>query len=416
MQHFCISAISSNQGKTILTTALLYHFRNSVRPFKIGPDYIDPQFHQVVSSTPSINLDSYIMNNEQVKWIYNHYSDKKISIIEGVMGFYDGDDKGCSAYSITKLLNIPTILLLDASGSYITISAVLQGILKYKKDNTIKAIVLNNISSNMHFQLIKKIIQQDHPSIIVLGWIEKNLEILKSTHLGLDLNDLEKIKNISQIILKNIDIHLLEKFTHIDRKKNSNYPFPIIPKINKTISIVRDKNFSFLYFDNLTFLQEVFQKVYLIDATKDEEIKGDFVYICGGYIETPQHYEQIKNSHKFKSSLKKHSLTKPIYAECAGLLYLAQNVDDKNMSGILDVSFTLTNKRQRLGYYFDEHNIKGHSFHYTKALNTENGFNILKKSEQSKGIVGSWKKNKVLGTYLHTMFRNNPTIIINLLN
>ena len=133
MLNLCISAVASNQGKTILTTALLYHFRDSVRPFKIGPDFIDPQFHKRVCGTDSVNLDSFIMSEAQVAWLYSHYSDKKVSILEGVMGFYDGENKGCSAYSISKLLNIPTLLVLDASGSYITISAVLKGLISYKE-------------------------------------------------------------------------------------------------------------------------------------------------------------------------------------------------------------------------------------------------------------------------------------------
>ena len=119
MKALCVSAVASNQGKNILTMALLSHFKKSVRPFKIGPDFIDPQFHTLVCSTPSVNLDTFMMNNSQVKWIFNKYSDKEISICEGVMGFYDGMDKRSSAYDISKLLKIPTILLLDGSSSYI---------------------------------------------------------------------------------------------------------------------------------------------------------------------------------------------------------------------------------------------------------------------------------------------------------
>ncbi len=208
MLNLCVSGTSSNSGKTILTTALLYHFRESVRPFKIGPDYIDPQFHQKVSGTPSVNLDSFIMNESQVQWLYQNYSTKDVSILEGVMGFYDGDDKGCSAYSVSKLLNVPTVLLLDCKGSYITISAVLKGLLNYKEDNTIKAVVLNHISSSMHYELIKNIINTDHKDIIVLGWIKNNLPTLSDTHLGLDLDDLSKIEDISKEVLENIDLTL----------------------------------------------------------------------------------------------------------------------------------------------------------------------------------------------------------------
>jgi len=418
MLNLCISGTSSNSGKTILTTALLYHFKRSVRPFKIGPDYIDPQFHTQVCGTPSVNLDTFIMNDSQVQWIYNKYSNKKVSILEGVMGFYDGDDKGCSAYSVSKLLDIPTILLLDCKGSYITVSAVLKGLLSYKKDNTIKAVLLNHISSAMHFSLIKNIINKDHPHIVVLGWIQKDIKSLSDTHLGLDLDDLSKIESISKEVLENIDLSVLKTFAKKTKSfKNKLYPFKKIEKQNKHLAIVSDKNFSFLYHDNLKFLKKIFEKVTLVNPTKDEIIpnSADTAYICGGYVETDISYQNIQNSHNFQNSLIAHAKTKKIYAECAGLLYLGKNVDEKKMSGILDVSFTLTPKFTRLGYYHNEHNIKGHSFHYTKAIDDTNGFDTLSKKQNGIGKVGSWQsENKnVFGTYLHTMFRNNSGLLKN---
>jgi len=412
MITLCISAIASNQGKTILTTALLYHFRTSVRPYKIGPDFIDPQFHKKVCGTDSINLDSFIMNEKQIEWLYYHYRDKEVAILEGVMGFYDGENKGCSAYSVSKLLNIPTILVLDGSGSYITISAVLKGLLDYKLDNSIKAVVLNNLSSVMHYQLIKNQIEIDHKNIVVLGWIKKNLPSLSDTHLGLDLEDLSKIEQISQEVLEHIDLENLYKVGYSKQQKSEiAYPFPQINKIDKKLAIVNDKNFSFLYYDNFCFLQEIFQEIVIIDATKDEviPIDCDFVYICGGYIETDRAYQNIKNSYHFKNSLISHSKSKNIYAECAGLLYLSKRVDNKQMSGILDIEFILDDKFNRLGYYYNQANIKGHAFHYTKPTKKtlEKGFNILSKIPNGKGIVGSWQSSngKVIGTYFHKMFR-----------
>jgi len=410
-----ISAIASNQGKTILTTALLWHFRDSVRAFKIGPDFIDPQFHKQVSNSPSINLDSFIMSSEQVKWIYNHYADKDISIVEGVMGFYDGEDRGCSAYSISKLLSIPTIIVIDGSGSYITISAILKGLLEYKKENTIRAIVLNKLSSKSHYELIKKQIEQDHPQIATLGWIGKNLSTLKDTHLGLDLKDLDKIASISKEVLTNIDLATLDKIASSAKevKVPSDYPFKPIKRYNRHLSIVYDENFSFLYHDNLIFLKEMFQKVSIIDSTKDEAIPSDcdIVYIVGGYVETPSSYKRVKNSDRFKNSLIAHSKRGGgIYAECAGLLYLAKRVDDKEMSGILDIDFTLSNRFVRLGYYYNQQGVKGHAFHYTKPTTQtlKKGFDILQKRPSLKGEVASWQDGKVFGTYLHTMFRAYP--------
>ena len=421
MLQFCISAIASNQGKTILTTALLYHFRDSVRPFKIGPDFIDPQFHKQVCGTDSVNLDSFIMSEEQVEWMYGHYADKEVSILEGVMGFYDGDNKGCSAYSVSKLLNIPTILLLDGGGSYITASAVLKGLLDYREDNTIKAVVLNNLSSQMHFALIKNQIERDHPHIVVLGWIQKKLASLSDTHLGLDLNDLKKIEKISKEVLEHIDLKELRRVrfpTHRQNKSNINtrtttgncpYPFPKIKKINQKLAIINDKNFSFLYHDNLNFLKEVFDEVVMVDSTKNETIPTDcdMVYICGGYVETDEAYARHKNSEQFKNSLIEHAKTKAIYAECAGLLYLSNGVDNKKMSGILNIDFTLDKRFNRLGYYFNERGSKCHAFHYTKPTDESlnSAFDTLSKLPKGKGVFGSWSKDKVFGTYLHGMFR-----------
>lgn len=410
MLNLCISAVASNQGKTLLTTALLWHFRKSVRPFKIGPDFIDPQFHKMICGIDSINLDTFIMTPKEVEWLYWHYSDKEVSILEGVMGFYDGENKGCSAYSVSKLLDISTILILDGSGSYITISAILKGLLEYKKDNTIRGVVLNNLSSDMHYKLIKNQIESDHPNIVVAGWIKKNLTSLRDTHLGLDLEDLSKIEDISKEALQNIDIDKIYQIAKRDKKvKKIEYPFQKIEKIDKFLAIVYDKNFSFLYYDNLSFFREVFREVILVDSTKDEVVPEscDIVYICGGYVESDSAYSRVKDSYNFKNSLISHSKTKPIYAECAGLLYLSNRVGEKEMSGILDIEFILDNRFNRLGYYYNQNGKRGHAFHYTKPTKEtlQKGFDILSKTPNGKGEEGSWSRDKIFGTYLHRMFR-----------
>ena len=414
MKALCVSAVASNQGKTMLTTALLHHFKKSVRPFKIGPDFIDPQFHTFICDTPSVNLDRFMMEDKQLKWLFNRYSDKEISICEGVMGFYDGMDKESSAYDLSKLLKIPTVLLLDGSSSYITVSAVLKGLKTYRDDNTIKAVVLNKLSSVRHFELIKDQIEKDFSDIRVLGWIKKELPSMSETHLGLDLKDISKIEAISKEVLQNININLLEELASgFIPFENEEYPFEKLGSIDKKIAVVNDENFSFLYHDNAQFLKEIFNEVVFVDSTKDEEIPKDtdVVYIPGGYVETEYNYAKIKDSQNFKASLIKHSKNKAIYGECAGLLYLGKGVDDKKMSGILDLDFKLHKRFQRMGYYYNSQNTKGHSFHYTNIADEKPGVDILSKEKNGDGQIGSWQSGKVFGTYLHTMLRSNTELI-----
>jgi len=410
-----VSGIASNQGKTLLTMALLHHFKSRVRPFKIGPDFIDPQFHEKVASCPCVNLDGFMMNESQLQWMFKRYSDKEVSICEGVMGFYDGMDKNSSAYDVAKILKIPTLLILDASGSYITISAVINGMLNFREENTIKAVVLNKISSQMHFELVKKYIDLECKGVVVVGWIKGDLPTLSSVHLGLNLKELElkELKKISEDVLMHIDTKLLESVMDVGIEEVQEYPFrPIVKKDEKCV-LVKDKNFSFIYHDNIEYLHEVYKEVLIIDSTKDEIVPKDtdIVIIGGGYVETQESYERVRNSHKFRNSLIAHAnKNKKIYAECAGLIYLGKSIDEKEMSGILDIEFKLGKKRTRLGYYYGEDYetkelTKGHAFHYSFVSGGIGGNIGLFKSNKNSMSDGGWKKGKVVGTYLHTMWR-----------
>lgn len=391
----------------------MYYYKNSVRPFKIGPDFIDPLFHEKICQTPSVNLDTCIMNEAQVNWLFNKYSDKNISILEGVMGFYDGMDKNSSAYDVTKLLGIPTIIILDASGSYITLSAIIKGLKTYQDGNTIKGVVFNHVASQSHFELIKNQVEKDFDDIEVLGWIQNRLDTLDSTHLGLDLKDnkIEKLELMSKEVLKHIDLEKLEIIAKFKAQKIENYPFDRVEKYDKHIAIVNDDNFSFLYHDNLEFLKESFSKVTIVNAINNEIIPNDadIVFIVGGYIETKEAYAKIKNSNDFKNSLLNHSEQKKlIYAECAGLLFLSNRVDDKKMMGLLDLDFTLGKNFYRMGYYENDLGITGHAFHYTRLIDQEKvGEYKLYKKDSSDGTYAAFKNDNVFGTYLHTMLRNN---------
>ena len=415
---FIISAAASNQGKTIVTLALLHHFKNRVRPYKCGPDFIDPQFHQKITGTASINLDGYICNETQLQWMFSNYFDKEIAVIEGVMGYYDGMDKGASAYDVAKTLRIPTILVLDGSGSYITIAAILKGLCEFRKNNTIKGVILNKLSSKMHYELIKKHIEAELPNIAVLGWIKKDLSSLASTHLGLDLKELEnsKLKTLTNEVIEHIDIEKLLSLTAYTPPPKPPYPFPSFSKEEKKCILVQDENFSFLYADNIAYLKERYTTLEIIKATKDATIPkdADIVILPGGYVETDAAYKHIKDAKEFQASLKEHiKKGKKVYTECAGLVYLGKRCDEKEMLGALDITFTLSQKRERLGYYNsieEETILKGHAFHYTKVLDAPPANILLYKTTPKTAKAGGWRKDNIYATYLHTFWRLYPEL------
>jgi cobyrinic acid a,c-diamide synthase len=361
-----------------------------------------------------------MMNEEQVRWIYEHYFDKDVAIVEGVMGYYDGMDKSSSAYDIAKILKIPSLLILDAGGSYITISAVLKGMCEFRDDNTIQAVVLNKISSQMHYELVKKHIEKELPSIRVCGWIQKGLKTLSSTHLGLDLKELQEqsISQITQEVLEHIDLVALESVMGVSVSSVSGYPFKKVELKDALCVLVKDANFSFVYHDNLEYLKELYKEVRIIQSTKNETIPkdADLVILPGGYVETQESYARVKDSLAFKNSLIAHAKEKKVYAECAGLIYLGESCDEKKMSGILPIRFELTNKRERLGYYkceLEGKEIKGHAFHYsriTPAPQTD-----IKRYKLSKKTAkdGGYKKDKIFATYLHTMWRLGESLNVN---
>ena len=393
--------------------ALLHHYKKSVRPFKCGPDFIDPQFHEKIAGVPSVNLDAFMMNEEQVSWIYANYFDRDVAIVEGVMGYYDGMDKGSSAYDIAKILKVPSLLILDAGGSYITISAILKGMCEFRDDNTIKAVVLNKVSSQMHYELVKKHIEKEVPYIKVCGWIQKGLKTLSSTHLGLDLKELnsDAVERVSKDVLEHIELDVLESVMDVSVSSVSSYPFKKIEKRDELCVLVKDENFSFVYHDNLEYLRELYREVKIIKSTKNEEVSidADIVIIPGGYVETADSFARVKNSDLFKESLRRHAKTKKLYAECAGLIYLGESCDSKEMSGILPITFELTNKRERLGYYKCEtqkgEELRGHAFHYSRIIKAPQTDIKLYKVSKKTAKDGGYKKDKVFATYLHTMWR-----------
>ena len=210
-----VAGATSGVGKTSITSAIIYGIKKrgySVQAFKVGPDYIDPSYLSAISGNDTRNLDVWLMGENELVQSFVKNSASDISIIEGVMGYYDGfggKTNYASTHHVASLLKSPTILVLDASKAARSIAATALGFAKFHRNSRIVGIILNKIGSKKHENMCKQALA--NLKVPILGSILKNSESMESRHLGLipvkEQKSLQnKIRKISREISDSLDI------------------------------------------------------------------------------------------------------------------------------------------------------------------------------------------------------------------
>ena len=383
-----LAGASSGVGKTSITCSIIYALQKqgySVQPFKVGPDYIDPSYLSSISKTDAFNLDVWLMGKNQLLSSFISNSKSNISVIEGVMGFYDGfrgDSNYASTHHVASITKSPVILILDASKTARSIAATALGFQKFHKNSRITGIILNKIGSKKHENLCRQALQKT--KLPIVGVIPKDSVLsLESRHLGL-FSTLDKkllyakIQKISKTISKNLDINQIIKILQntSDLQKISK---PSHKKSKTTIAVALDTSFNFYYQDNLESLKREGASLKFFSPVNDKKIpKCDGLYIGGGFPEIlGSKLAKNQTMKKLIKNLAEDNL--PIYAECGGLMYLTKSISSDNkkykMVGIFDAETSMT-KRMKLNYTKGKinhsiiserpHSIQGHEFHYSK--------------------------------------------------
>lgn len=390
MKGFMIAGVSSGIGKTTVSMGLMSLFEN-VSPFKVGPDYIDPGFHQFVTGNRSYNLDIFMMGEEGVKYsFYKHHKD--ISIVEGVMGLYDGLehtlDNNSSAH-ISRVLNLPVILIVNGGGKSTSIAAEVLG---YKMLDTrvkIAGVIINKTSEAM-YKHYKEAIEK-FAEVECIGYLPKDETLsVSSRHLGLlqaeEIDDLkDKAKKLREILQKTIDVKRLLEIAELGERKEVKSPFEKFKNIYKgvKVGVARDKAFSFYYNDNLELMEDLGMELIPFSPMLDKKIPDvDLLYFGGGY---PENYakELADNISMLESIRSYYKDGGKIYGECGGFMYLSSGIKllDESffpMCNIIKCRVEMRDKLDisRFGYfslYEDDKLIgRGHEFHYSKVYKVEN--------------------------------------------
>lgn len=386
-----LGAAASGSGKTLITCGLLQALKNrklQVTSFKCGPDYIDPMFHSRVIGTKSRNLDSFFADEDTVRYLLEKNArDCEISVIEGVMGYYDGlagISPKASAYDVAKITKTPAVLIINAKGMSLSAAAFIKGFVEYQEDSQIRGVILNQVSSMMYPRL-KQIIEEEL-SIKVYGYVPVVKDcVLESRHLGLvmpeEIVDLQqKLMKLAEILEKSVDIDgLLELAEHAEELPVQESPVAYHTGRKIRIALAKDEAFCFFYQDNLELLEEMGAELVPFSPIHDKKLPEhiDGMLFHGGY---PELYAKklSENKEMLAAVCAAVQTGIPYMAECGGFMYLHQEMEDMEghswpMAGVIHGKSWRTPRLTRFGYItledgtcFGEHvgAIRAHEFHY----------------------------------------------------
>jgi len=423
-----VAGVTSGVGKTSITSAIIYGIKKrgySIQPFKVGPDYIDPSYLSAISGKDAKNLDVWLMGESELLHSFVKNSTSDISVIEGVMGYYDGfggKTNYASTHHVASLLKSPTILILDASKTARSIAATALGFAKFHRNSRIVGIILNKIGSKKHESMCKQALAS--LKVPILGSILRNSESLESRHLGLipvkEQRSLQnKIRKVSREISDSLDI---DKIIQIC-KNVSDLPKVQPKKIKKpiaTVAVALDSSFNFYYHDNLEALRREGAKLKFFSPVTDKKIPGcDLIYIGGGFPEVLG--QSLERNTTMRNLIKKHAEEgMPIYAECGGVMYLTKSIDcgkkKYKMVGLFDAETQMT-KKMTLNYTEGRissnclisipRKFRAHEFHYSKIRNLPRDVKLVYDLKIGEGISGkkdALSEYNTLASYCHLYF------------
>ncbi len=455
-QHFARLLISSPQGrsgKTIVTVGLCNLFQRrglSIQPFKKGPDYIDPSWLTVAAGRSCRNLDLFLIPKEKLVKTFKQACDNAdLAIIEGAMGLYDGVDSSGTTAEIARLLKIPVLLVVNTTRMTGSIAAMVMGYQHFQKDVPIAGVILNYVAGARHESKLRDAVER-YCGIPVVGSIPKDQDLrIMERHLGLiPTSESTEAESLVERISRKLDSRFdLEKILSIARSSKAPQTPSSLLRNGKTrkiptllrkryrvreaasaqkvwIGIIRDRAFNFYYPENLEALVMEGAELLFIDSFKDRLPKIDGLYIGGGF---PEFFlKELEGNRELRRDIGKavHEGL-PVYAECAGLMYLCQSISWKHRSykmvGVISSEISISEKPEGHGYvvarvinknpFFSVGlTLRGHEFHHSNPLPT-GPLQFAYQIERGKGIAerkdGIVFKN-LFASYVHLHALGTP--------
>lgn len=430
-----LAGTNSGCGKTTVTCAVLQALVNrgqKVGAFKCGPDYIDPMFHSRIIGAKSANLDSFFFSPNTLRFLLaKNSAGRDVSIIEGVMGFYDGmglTTAKASTYELAQITDSPVILVVGAKGASLSVLAVIQGFLSLCPDNHICGVILNQCTPPTYQVLSAEIRRRFAGQVRPLGFLPPVPDCsLESRHLGLvtaaEVKDLrEKLQILAAQAEKSIDLEGILEIAGFapsidcDAVALPRFPEPV------RIAVARDNAFCFYYEDSLEALTEMGAELVPFSPLTGQALPAGIhgLYLGGGY---PELYAQELSENRSMRASVREALARgiPCIAECGGFMYLTERIGEFPMVGYLPGKSFDTGKLARFGYVRLKakedtmlcpagEEIAGHEFHHWDCQYPGDSFLAVKASGKSWDCVVATKR--LYAGYPHFHFYANPSFAV----
>ncbi len=434
-----IAGAHSSAGKTTVAAALMRALSSKgvkVQPYKVGPDYIDPGYHTAAAGRRCRNLDAWFLGGDGVREVFlRSAAGADISIIEGVMGLYDGRGSGGegSTAHVSRLLDAPVVLVLDARSMARSAAAMVLGYKNFDPGVRLCGVIVNRVGSDRHYKLLKDAIESG-AGVPVLGRVGYGADVeLPERHLGLlptpENNNLSGLLDaLAHKITGELDLEGLVRLA-------GGASAPAAPEVmvfpekvaepQVRLGLVLDRAFNFYYQDGLDILTALGSEIVPCSALEGPLPAGlDGLYIGGGFPE--MFAGEISENLEFIEGVRRESgRGMPIYAECGGMMFLSGSITcfsgrEYPMAGIIPGKTVMLKKRAGLGYVTAlalgdsvlaaaGRRIKGHEFHYSvmRGLDPQDHAYLLEKEGESPRPDG-YARGNLLASYLHVHFAGCP--------
>lgn len=442
-----VAATHSGAGKTTAAATLIraLHSRGlRTQPFKLGPDFIDGSYHAEAADRPAINLDLWMMGEDGVRGAFRRWTDDAdIAVIESMGALYDGADGGenGSAAEVAKLLDLPVVLVIDVWGMTRTAAAVLEGMRRFDPGVRITGCIINKVGSDRHQQMVEEALPSDLRQLIV-GSIphDPGLEI-PERHLGLlTTQENGAAKGARQAAQqragRKLDLDRVISMAGLqpetDRAKRKPLPLSVPPRAR--LAIAQDRAFCFYYEDNLRLLVEAGFELVPFRPTLDPQLPDDVdaIYIGGGYPEA--FAADLAANESLAAELRERAVRGvPIYAECAGLIYLSRSLVDFDdarylMSGVLPLDVAMDSAHLAISYVEARTRarsplgkagtvVRGQEFHQSRVIGADLEPSLFELTT-SDGATrrDGYLQRGVLASYVHLHFASAPGSVESLLD